>query len=126
MAAGEADSGSPEPFGFGPAWSRGSGCCGKPRGCTNMSENCLCRNHPWKKRYAESIARVEAAYAAEEAQMSWNSKTEPEPGEVVVASQEATYIYAGRLDDGTRVVRDSDGLLHALVPVRRSCSPDQP
>lgn len=38
----------PEPFGFGPAWSRGSGCCGKPAGCTNTSDACLFLNHRWK------------------------------------------------------------------------------
>lgn len=40
-----------------------------------------------------------------------------EPEEIVVASPEAVYTYAGRLEDGTRVVRDSNGILHALVPV---------
>jgi hypothetical protein len=40
-----------------------------------------------------------------------------EPEEVLVASPEAVYTYAGHLADGTQVVRDSDGLLHALVPL---------
>jgi hypothetical protein len=43
-----------------------------------------------------------------------------EPEELVMASPEATFIYAGRLEDGTQVVRDSAGLLHALVPVRKA------
>lgn len=43
-----------------------------------------------------------------------------EPEEVVVASPEAVFLYAGHLADGTQVVRDSDGLLHALVPVSKS------
>lgn len=41
-----------------------------------------------------------------------------EPDEILIASEQATYTYAGRLEDGTTVVRDSDGILHALVPVR--------
>ena len=41
-----------------------------------------------------------------------------EPEEIVLASPEATYTYAGRLEDGTKVVRDSNGILHALIPVR--------
>lgn len=40
-----------------------------------------------------------------------------EPEEIVIASVEATYTYAGRLEDGTRVVRDSNGVLHALIPL---------
>ena len=51
---------------------------------------------------------------------SWNkAAAESEPAEVVVASAEAVFTYAGKLEDGTRVVRDSDGLLHALAAVRR-------
>jgi len=52
---------------------------------------------------------------------SWNKAAaeEPEPAEVVVASAEAVFVYAGHLEDGTRVVRDSDGLLYALAAVRR-------
>jgi hypothetical protein len=56
--------------------------------------------------------------------MSFRDKQDSDPAEVTVASPEAVYVYAGRLDDGTRVVRDSDGLLHALVSVKRSCAPD--
>jgi len=36
---------------------------------------------------------------------------------VTVASPQAVYVWAGRLGDGTAVVRDSAGLLHALVPL---------
>jgi hypothetical protein len=55
--------------------------------------------------------------------VSFRDKTE-EPGEVIIPSQEAVFVYAGRLEDGTQVVRDSGGLLHALVPVKRHC-PDK-
>lgn len=50
--------------------------------------------------------------------MSFRDKPE-EPGEVVLASAEAVFTYAGHLEDGTQVVRDSDGLLHALVAVKK-------
>ena len=55
---------------------------------------------------------------------SWNKAPEPDKpentaAEVVVASAEAVFVYAGHLEDGTRVVRDSDGLLYALAAVRR-------
>lgn len=43
------------------------------------------------------------------------------PAEVTLASAEAVYLYAGRLEDGTAVVRDAGGVLHALVPVKRAC-----
>lgn len=39
---------SEEP-GLGPAWARGTRCCGKPVGCTNMGEGCRMLNHPWKQ-----------------------------------------------------------------------------
>ena len=45
----------------------------------------------------------------------------PEPAEITLASAEAIYIHAGRLEDGTVVVRDAGGVLHALVPVKRAC-----
>ena len=38
---------------------------------------------------------------------------------MVAVSAEAVFVYAGHLEDGTRVVRDSDGLLYALAAVRR-------
>lgn len=44
-----------------------------------------------------------------------------EPAETVLASKEAVYIYAGRLEDGTVVVRDAGGVLYGLVPVKRAC-----
>ena len=44
-----------------------------------------------------------------------------EPQETVIASAEAVYVYAGRLEDGTQVVRDAGGVLHALVAVKRIC-----
>lgn len=37
-------------FAMGPAWTAGSQCCGKPVGCTNMSDQCSMTNHPWKQR----------------------------------------------------------------------------
>ena len=55
--------------------------------------------------------------------MAFRDKPE-EPAEVTLASPEAVFVYAGRLDDGTQVVRDSDGLLHALVAVRRARQDD--
>lgn len=45
----------------------------------------------------------------------------PEPAETVIASPEAVYIYAGRLEDGTAVVRDAAGVLHALIAVKKTC-----
>lgn len=53
------------------------------------------------------------------ASQTFNAAAEPE--ETVIASKEAVYIYAGRLEDGTVVVRDAGGVLHALVPVRKTC-----
>lgn len=44
-----------EPFAFGPAWARGTLCCGKPVGCTNMSDQCVLRNHPWKRHNLDRI-----------------------------------------------------------------------
>lgn len=43
-----------------------------------------------------------------------------EPEETVIASPEAVYVYAGRLEDGTKVVRDSDGVLSALTSLIRA------
>ncbi len=48
------------------------------------------------------------------------AQDKPDPAEVTVASAEAVYVWAGRLEDGTAVVRDSDGLLHALTAVKRA------
>jgi len=39
-------------FTFGPEWAKDTGCCGKPRGCTNTGPACLMRGHPWKRRHA--------------------------------------------------------------------------
>ena len=44
---------------------------------------------------------------------------------MVIPSAEAVYVYAGRLEDGTQVVRDSGGVLHALVAVKRACQEKQ-
>ncbi len=44
-------------FGFGPEWARDTGCCAKPRGCTNMSPACLMLHHPWKRRHAMTSRR---------------------------------------------------------------------
>lgn len=53
--------------------------------------------------------------------MGLKDRHRDEPAELVIASQEATYTYAGHLEDGTKAVRDSDGRLWALVPVSRVC-----
>lgn len=53
------------------------------------------------------------------------SSPDDEPREVPPARPSPVFVYAGKLEDGTRVVRDGDGLLHALVPVRRVCPPDK-
>ena len=45
-----------QPWGYGPAWARHTTCCGKPVGCTNMSAQCLMRNHPWKQRNVQPPA----------------------------------------------------------------------
>lgn len=54
---------------FGRAWAVNTTCCSKPVGCTNMSGQCLMRNHPWKRRNnttppaepdTESLAKAEA------------------------------------------------------------------
>lgn len=54
---------------FGRAWAVNTTCCSKPVGCTNMSDQCLMRNHPWKRRNntaeqvredVESLAEMEA------------------------------------------------------------------
>ncbi len=34
-------------FGFGGT------CCRKPVGCTNMSDQCIMKNHKWKRKYAQ-------------------------------------------------------------------------
>ena len=96
-------------FALGPAWAARTGCCAKPEGCTNLSAACLMRSHPWKRRYAQTIDGEARAAELEE-----------DPDELQ-ASPEAVFVYAGKLEDGTRVVRDSDGLLHALASVRRGC-----
>lgn len=53
---------------FGRAWAIHTTCCSKPVGCTNMSDQCLMRRHPWKQRNnpppaepdTEGIAKMEA------------------------------------------------------------------
>lgn len=49
------DGNSPEEFHMGPAWVQGSQCCGKPVGCTNMSDQCRMLNHPWKRWHREEF-----------------------------------------------------------------------
>lgn len=50
-----------------------------------------------------------------------------EPAEVLAAAEDALYLYVGHTEDGTKVVRDGEGLLHALTPLARPCPPgDQP
>jgi hypothetical protein len=50
-----ADGNSPEGFHYGPAWAAGTQCCGKPQGCTNMSDQCVLKNHPWKRWHRETF-----------------------------------------------------------------------
>lgn len=63
------DPGQPEdqPF-YGPAWARNTTCCGKPIGCTNMSAQCLMRNHPWKQENAQPHGRLGTMTAEQIAQ----------------------------------------------------------
>ena len=44
-----------EPPFLGPAWARATQCCGKPVGCTNMSEQCRMTGHPWKRWHREEF-----------------------------------------------------------------------
>ena len=46
---------SEEEFGLGPRWAWGGTCCGKPVGCTNMSDQCRMLNHPWKRWHREEF-----------------------------------------------------------------------
>jgi len=48
-----------EPPFLGPAWARATTCCGKPVGCTNMSDQCRMRNHPWKRWLARTARHTE-------------------------------------------------------------------
>jgi hypothetical protein len=47
-------------FTYGPAWAAGTRCCGKPVGCTNMSDDCVMRHHPWKARNVADPPGIES------------------------------------------------------------------
>ena len=51
---------SEQPF-LGPAWARDTACCGKPTGCTNMSDQCRMLNHPWKRWHRETYGPPDPA-----------------------------------------------------------------
>jgi hypothetical protein len=53
--------------------------------------------------------------------MGDSDKPEARLATELVLEEETVYTGVGKLEDGTRVVRDSNGLLHALVPVKRAC-----
>jgi hypothetical protein len=54
-------------IGFGPDWASDTGCCGKPVGCTNLTEACLMRRHWWKRRHAGETIDEAPAVAEEDA-----------------------------------------------------------
>lgn len=53
-------------FGFGPEWARGTACCGKPVGCTNMSGQCRMLGHPWKRWHRETYGQEAAMPESED------------------------------------------------------------
>ena len=53
-------------FFLGPEWARATTCCGKPRGCTNMSDQCRMLNHPWKRWHRETYGQQAAMPGSED------------------------------------------------------------
>ncbi len=66
-------------FGFGPEWARGTTCCGKPVGCTNMSGQCRMLGHPWKRWHRQTYGQEAATPGSEDSEDSVTTPAANDP-----------------------------------------------